>query len=115
MFVVWSATKHILFVSKPLNLVGCHGNQNCEKYSKTNSEAISGMKLKLCRNVYSINRYKNIVFFFYCCCLCSLVAMATKSFHRLRMGKMKIGFSCCLIAGNLTEFFSEFFVEFSPP
>ena len=33
--------------------------------------------------------HKNIVFF-YCCCLCTLVAIA--------MGKMKIGIYCCLIA-----------------
>ena len=41
-----------LFLSKPLNLIGCHGNQKSEfakKYSKINSsEAIWGRKLKLC-------------------------------------------------------------------
>ena len=39
------------------------------------SEAICGMKLKLCRNVHGGNFYKNIVF--YCCCMGTLVAMAT--------------------------------------
>ena len=40
------------FLSKPLNLIGCHDNQKAEfakKYSKHNSEVISEIKLKLCR------------------------------------------------------------------
>ena len=56
------------------------------------SEAISGMKL--CRNIHNSSLYKNCVF--YRCCLCTLVAMATSSFHWLVMGKMKIGIYCYL-------------------
>ena len=70
---------NIYFLSKPLNSIGCHGNQKAQfahKKSKINSsEAICGIKLKLCRNVHSISFYKSVVF--YCCCICTLVAMAT--------------------------------------
>ena len=41
----------------------------------TTSEALWGIKLKYCRNVHSINLYNTIVF--YCCCVCTLVAIAT--------------------------------------
>ena len=37
------------------------------------SEAIIGIKLKLCRNVHNISIYKKIVF--YCYCSCTFVAM----------------------------------------
>ena len=49
------------------------------------SEAIRGIKLKVCRIVYNISLYKNIVF--YCRCLSTLVAMATLNFHGLINGK----------------------------
>ena len=52
------------------------------------SEAIRGIKLKLCRIVYNISLSKIIAF--YCHCISALVAMATLNFHRLIMGKMKI-------------------------
>ena len=59
------------------------------KYSKIFfSEAIRGMKLKFCVNVHDISLYINYIFF-YCCCPCALVAMA--SFHILIMGKVEIG------------------------
>ena len=59
------------------------------KYSKIFfSEAIRGMKLKLCINIYDISLLINYVF--YCCCSCVLVAMATKSFHWFKMGKVKV-------------------------
>ena len=111
-----------------------------KKYLKINSsEAVWGMQLNLCRivsnnilykqivfycrcwstsqvlyggwswHIHSISFYKNIVF--YCCCICTLVAVL--SFHRLIMGKMKIGFNCSLIAHILTELFLESFVEYS--
>ena len=54
------------YKSKPLNLIGCHGNRKdkfAKKYSKINSsEAIMGVKLKLCRNVHNISLYKNCIF-----------------------------------------------------
>ena len=56
----------IWIFSKPLNLIGCQGNQNAKfakQYSKIiSSEAITGMMLKLCRNVRNISLYK-IMFF----------------------------------------------------
>ena len=61
-----------------------------KKYLKTFfSEAIRGMKLKLRINVCVIMLYINYVF--YCCCACGFVAMATLSFHRFIMGKVKVG------------------------
>ena len=80
--VVECPLPNIYFFSKPLNLISCHGNQKA-KFSKkyltlNSSEAILGIKLKLCRNIHSISLYKSIVF--YCCCLCTLIAMATYEF-----------------------------------
>ena len=58
----------IWILSKSLNLIGWHGNRNTkfsQKYSKIFLEfleAIRGMKLKLCRNVYNISPYENFFF-----------------------------------------------------
>ena len=62
-----------------------------------------GDEAKLYRIVYNISLYKKGVF--YCHCLSTLVAMATLNFHRLIMGKMKIGIYCCFIAVILTKVF----------
>ena len=56
-FLVSSPLSNIPFLSKHLNLICCHGNQNAKfvkKYSKILSEAIRRIKLKLCRNVHNI-------------------------------------------------------------
>ena len=58
---------NIQILSKPLNMIGCHGNRkdkfSKKKYSKIiSSKAIKGMKLKLCRNVHNISLYKLHVF-----------------------------------------------------
>ena len=64
---------------------------NLRKYiKKINSEAIRGIKMKLCRIIHNIIRYKKTVF--YCHCLSTLVAMATLNFHRLIMGKSTLAF-----------------------
>ena len=61
-----------------------------KKYSKIFfPEVIRGMKLKLHINVFVIMLYINHVF--YCCCACGFIAMATLSFHRFIMGKVKVG------------------------
>ena len=39
---------------------------------------------------------------FYCCCACGLVAMATLSFHRFIIGKVKVGLYFCRTLGILT-------------
>ena len=60
-----SLLSNILFLSKPLNLIGCHDNQKdkfAKEFSKLISEAETGIKLKSCRNVYNISLYKNGVF-----------------------------------------------------
>ena len=53
-----SPLPNLSILSKPLNLIGCHGNQNDEFVKKISkiifSEAIRGVKLKLCTN----SRYK---------------------------------------------------------
>ena len=64
------------------------------------------MKLILCIHVSGIGLYIKAVFF------CSsqirtLVAMATFSFHRLIMGKVKIATFCCLTV--LLEIFEFYF------
>ena len=61
---------NIWILSKPLNLIGCHGNRMAtemlnlrKQYSKIiSSEVIRGLKLKLCRTVHNINLYKTCVF-----------------------------------------------------
>ena len=63
-----------------------------KKYSKIFFlEVIRGMKLKLCINVRVIILYSVS----YCCCACGFVAMATLSFHRFIMGKVKVGLYFC--------------------
>ena len=85
-----------------------------KKYSKNFfSEAIKGMKLKLCRNVHSISLYKNYIF--YCHCLCAFIAMATYSFHRLKMGKVKVGLYFHLTADILTKVFQKCSLSSSLP
>ena len=56
---------HASFLSKPLNLICCHGNSKAKYYengkiSKINSEVIniSGIKLKFCKIAHSITLYK---------------------------------------------------------
>ena len=92
-----------------------------KKYSKIfYSEAIMGMKLKLCRNVHNISLYNKLKlcrnvhnislynnYVFYCRCYCAFFAMATFSFHRLIMGQMKVGLYFYLIADILTKVFQK--------
>ena len=60
---------NVWILSKPLNLIGYHGNRK-DKFAKKkkkkiiSSEALRGMKLKLYRNVHNINLYRNYVFYF---------------------------------------------------
>ena len=54
-----------------------------------------GLKLILCIHVPGISLYKNVVF--YSSQIRTLVAMATFSFHRHIMGKVKICYFCYLI------------------
>ena len=100
-------------LSKSLILIGCHGNRKAKfskiKYSKIFfSEAIRGMKLKLCINVHDISLYINYIF--YCRCPSAFVAMATFHIHVLIMGKVEIGFYLCVTADILTSF-TEMFLE----
>ena len=66
-------------LSKSLYSFGCYSNVKgkfSKKYSKIfSSEAVRGMKLKLCIHAYDISLYKVCVF--YCPCPTTLVAMAT--------------------------------------
>ena len=63
------------------------------------------MKLKLCINVCVIMLYINYLYYF--CCACGFVAMATLSFHRFMMGKVKVGLYFCLTLGILTKLYSN--------
>ena len=106
----WSSLIFLLckpyeFLSKSLILIGCHGNRMLnfrKKYSKIFfSEVIRVMKLKLCINICVIILYINCVF--YCCCPCGFVAMATLSFHRFIIRKVKVGLYFYLTLGILTK------------
>ena len=65
MFLEYSSTIH-MNLSKWLNLIGCHDNikgKFSKKYLKINSsEAVWGIKLKLCKIVSNNSLYKMIVF-----------------------------------------------------
>ena len=69
--------QNIHFLFQPLNVVSYHGNQKVKfekKYSKINSsEAVWGIKLKLCRIISNNSLYKGIVFY----CSSTLDAMAS--------------------------------------
>ena len=65
------------------------------------SEVIRGMKLILGINVCVIMLYINYVF--YCCCACGFIAMATLSFLRFIMRKVKVGLYFYLTSGILTK------------
>ena len=106
---LWS----IWILSKLLNLIGCHGNQRAKfmkKYKKNiSSEVLTGMKLKLCRNVHNISLYKNYVF--NCCCSCAYVSMTIK-FPLTYNGKSK---SRPLLLSHCRYFdksFTEMFLEY---
>ena len=92
MFLKWSSGVHMNFVQCRNGLVAMATIMLnlLKKYSKIfSSEAIRGIKLKRSRSVHNISFYKYFVF---CChCSCDLVAMATLSFHRLTLGKVKVG------------------------
>ena len=98
MFAEWTSTKqaNIYLLSKPLNFIGCHGNQraefakNIQKLNPQKGEEWGGrwgVKLKLCRNVHRISLYKNIVFLAVAYRLWLLWQL--KSCHRLIMGNKK--------------------------
>ena len=69
----WSSPLPTIWIlSKSLILIGCHGNRKAKfsKKKKKNqksffSEAIRGMKLKLCINVHDISLYINCIFYFF--------------------------------------------------
>ena len=91
-------------MSKLLILIGYHGNQNdkfSKKIFKNFSEVIRGMKLKLCINVCVIILYINCIL--YCCWACGFIAMATLSFHRFIMGKVKVDLYFYQTSGILTK------------
>ena len=91
----FSPTLSIWLVAIRLNL-----RKNIKQINS--SEAICGLKLKLCSVVHYISLYKGIVF--YCSCFNTLVSIATLNFHRL-MGRMKIG----IIAISLQILWPKFF------
>ena len=66
----------ISFFSNPLSLIGCHGDQKAKlanniKKSSISSEAIRGIKLKLCRTVHNISLYNCVILLpllmYFCC------------------------------------------------
>ena len=100
----WSSPLPAIWIlSKSLILIGCHGNRKAKfskKYSKIFSEAIRGMKLKLCINVHDISLYINCIL--YCHCPCAFILWQL-SFHILIMGKVETGVYFCVTADILTK------------
>ena len=105
----------ISFYTKPLNFIGCHGNQNV-KFAKTYLKnqllgSYKGDKAETWRIVYNISLYKNIAF--YCRCFSTLVAMATLNFHRPINGKNENWHLLLFHCRYFDERFLEMFVEWS--
>ena len=100
-----SPLRFIWILSKLLNLFGCHGNikgQFLKKYSKIfSSEAVRGMKLKLCIHVHDISLYINMFYIVIAHVLSLLWQL--KSFHRLIIGKVEIGIYFCVTADVLKK------------
>ena len=67
-----SRLQNMWILSKPLNLIGCYGNQKAKfakKYSNIVSlEAIKGMKLKLYRKVHNISLINVLLLLMYFGC-----------------------------------------------
>ena len=91
-------------LSKSLILIGCHGNRKakCSKrYTQLFfSEAIRGMKVKLCINVHDISLYINYIFIVVAHVLSLLWQL---SFHRLIMEKVETDIYFCVTADIFTK------------
>ena len=77
-----SPLRNVLFLSKCLKFIGCHGSRKAKFANKYiyleifSLEAIRGIKLKLCRNVH-ISHYKSGILIAFAFVLSTFVAMAT--------------------------------------
>ena len=98
-FSLSSPQPNVLILSKLQNWIGCHDNWKnkfVKKYSKIiSSEAIRGLKLKICRNAHNISFYRKVLFYYLCSC--GFVAMT--SFPCLITRKVKV--SHCRYFGRL--------------
>ena len=74
----WSSPLLTIWIlSKPLILIGCHGNQKAKLYEKIFKNLLRSHKgdeaETLCRNVHNIGLYVNCVFNY--CCLCEILLL----------------------------------------
>ena len=100
-----SPLPNIWILFKPLYLIGSHGKARLNLRNNIkkiiSSEVIRGIKLKFCRNVHNISLFKNIVLFV--AVIHVLSSIRQQSFHRLIMGKVKVGLNFDLSADILTK------------
>ena len=90
-----------------LILISCHGNRNV-KFSKKifrnlflrSHKRDEAETLHKCLCYYPVHKL-----YFYSGCACGFVAMATLSFHRFIMGKVKVGLYFCLTLGIMIKVF----------
>ena len=103
----WSSPLQTIWIwSKLLILIGGYGNRNV-KFSKKKLKNLplrshkgdEAETLHKCLCYYPLHK----LCFFYCCCACGFVAVATLSFHRFIMGKVKVGLYFCLTLVILTK------------
>ena len=95
-----SPLQTVRILSKSLILIGCHGNRNA-KFSKKILRIQKGDEtetLHKCLCYYPLHKL-----YFCCCCACGFVAVATLSFHRFIMGKVKVGLYFYLTLRILTK------------
>ena len=92
-------------MSKSLILIGCHDNRNV-KFSK---KIFKNLLLRSHKGDKAETLHKCLCYYalhklcFYCYCACGFVAVATLSFNRLIMGKVKVGLHFYLTLGILTK------------
>ena len=76
-----------------------------------NDFSIREMELKFPRNAHNISLYKNYVFYYHS--WCAFIAMATWSFHRLIMGKVKEGLFFYLLGDSLIKHIQKCYLVIS--
>ena len=101
----WSSPLQTIWIlSKSLILIGCHGNRNVKISKKIFKNPLlrshKGDEAETMHNCLCYYPLHNL--YFYCCCAYGFVAMASLSFHRFIMGKVKIGLYFYLTSSILT-------------
>ena len=97
---------NVYFLSKPLNLIGCHGNQKAKfakNIQKSTPQKLFGGKSWNFVEMFIALASTNRLFFIAVACALRLLWQLRVSIVLIIMGEMKSGLGCCPIAGVWTE------------